>query len=467
MILWYTCLMKIVVPESLKTLASLSAYPVYIVGGYVRNALLGLEGGDIDIAGPAVSSALNLPARYKIDVVNYKLGTAVIRCGGDSFEYTPFRTEKYDKNGTHTPILSVLTSDLNKDALRRDFTANSVYYDIKNETLIDPVGGVVDIERGILRARNPKLIFSSDGLRVLRLVRIAVETGFKIDGETANAAMASAPLLKAIAVERRRDELDKILQADTKYGVKNAHFRGVKLLHKMGLYPYLIPKIDKMEGVSQNPTYHRYDVLEHTFQTVKFAPPEVRLAALLHDIGKPFALEKTGKMHGHELISANIAAYTLGEMGLKYSKKVIEHTVWLVANHMFNMSGDMRPAKLKLFVAKNFDKIDDLCALIKADRMGTGMIDAPPTLAIETAKQQLIEDGAPLSVTELKIDGSMLISEGIQAVKIGGILDGLWRTCVLDPRLNNENWLLDRIRAYREEDETEESENTAEDEAVV
>ncbi|MDR0425865.1 MAG: HD domain-containing protein [Clostridiales bacterium] len=443
--------MNIEVPETLKALAEISAFPVYVVGGHVRNLLAGLGSTDVDIAGPAVSSALGLPGRYRIDIVNYKLGTAVIRIGGDSYEYTPFRLEKYAPGGGHTPIVSVLTTDLFKDALRRDFTCNSVYYDIKKGELIDPVGGVADIEKQLVRARNPKLIFASDGLRVMRLVRIACQTGFKIEGETAKAAMEAAPLLKDISAERKREELNLILTADQKYGVKNAHYRGIKLLHKMGVFPYLIPKVDLMEGVAQNPAYHKYDVLEHTLQTVRFAPPHLRLAALLHDIGKPYALEKTGNMHGHELVSANIAAYTLGEHGLKYANKVIDDTVWLVRHHMLDMAGDMRETKLRLFAAQHFDRIDDLAALIKADRMGTGMYDLPPTLRLEAVKRALTDENAPLKVTDLKIDGSMLISEGIQAVKIGGILEELWRACVLEPRLNNEDWLLARIRRYAEE----------------
>ena len=265
------------------------------------------------------------------------------------------------------------------------------------------------------------------------MVRIAVETGFKIDGETAKAAKLNAPLLKDISAERRRDELNKILLADTKYGVANAHYRGLRLIQQLGLWKYLVPQLEDGAGLMQNPQYHRYDVLEHINQTVKFAPPEVRLAALMHDVGKPYCVANFGNMHGHERVSANIVRYTFGEYGLKYPNEVVDEVEWLCANHMYDLQRNTKEAKLRIFVAKNFERIDKLVALMEADNLARGM-----------------DEGAPLSLSELALDGSVLIREGIQPVKIGGLLDELWRTCLIDPRLNNEEWLLERVRKYAE-----------------
>lgn len=442
--------MKLQIPESLRKLNSLANTPIYIVGGFVRNAIAGLGETDVDIAGPAIAEALGISRRYQTKVVNYKLGTAIIRYNDEQFEYTPFRVEKYAPGGGHTPTDVMFTTDLKQDALRRDFTCNSIYYDITNDCVVDPLGGIADIEKKIIRSYNPARTFASDGLRVLRMVRIAVETGFKIDGETAKAAKENAHLLRDISAERRREELNRILVADTKYGVANAHYRGLRLIQQLGLWKYLIPQLEDGAGVMQNPQYHKYDVLEHINQTVKFVSPKNRLAALMHDVGKPYCMTKFGNMHGHERVSGNIVRYTLGEYGLKYSNETIDNVAWLCENHMYDLQRNTKEAKLRIFVATNFDKIDDLVDLMRADNRARGMDDEESENRLVGIKQKLIEENAPLTLSDLALDGTALIREGIQPVKIGGVLKELWRACVIEPRLNNEEWLLSQVRKYAE-----------------
>lgn len=439
------------IPDSLRKLNEMSSCPIYAVGGFVRNKIAGLGETDIDIAGPAVAEALGISRRFQTKIVNYKLGTAVIRYNDDKYEYTPFRVERYAPGGEHTPVEVRFTTDLRQDAMRRDFTCNSIYYDITNDKIIDPLNGTADIEKKIIRSYNPQRTFSSDGLRILRMIRLAVETGFKIDGETAKAAKANAPLLRDISAERRRDELNRILLADTKYGVKWAHYRGLRLIQQLGLWKYLIPQLEDGAGLMQNPLYHKYDVLEHTNQTVKFAAPDIRLAALMHDVGKPYCVSKFGNMHGHEVISAHIVRYDLGEYGLKYPNDVIEEVEWLCLNHMYDIACNTKEAKLRIFVATNFDRIDKLVELMEADNLARGMDDETREVRLKAVKQKLIEEGAPLTLSDLKLDGSVLIREGIQPVKIGGVLKELWRACVIDPRLNNEDWLLKQVSKYKED----------------
>ncbi len=439
------------IPESLRRLNEMASLPVYVVGGFVRNALAGLGDTDIDIAGPAIAEALGISRRFQTKVVNYKLGTAVIRLGDEKFEYTPFRTERYAEGGGHTPTEVKFTTDINKDALRRDFTVNSIYYDITNDKIVDPLGGIQDIERKLIRSYDPAHTFASDGLRILRMIRLASETGFKIDGVTARAAQENAHLLRDISAERRRDELNKILLSDVKYGVKGAHYRGLRLIRQLGLWKYLIPQLEDADGLAQNPAYHSYDVLEHTNQTVGFAPPDIRLAALMHDVGKPYCVAKFGNMHGHERVSANIVRYVLGEYGLKYPTTVIEETAWLAEHHMYDMSRNTKINKLKLFVAENYDKIDKLVELMEADNLARGKTDQPSVPnRLPAIKKELEESGAPLSLSDLALDGSALIMEGIQPIKIGGVLTELWRECVLNPSLNNQEWLLSRVRKFKE-----------------
>jgi len=443
--------MVLEIPDSLRKLNEMSSCPIYAVGGFVRNKIAGLGETDIDIAGPAIAEALGISRRYQTKIVNYKLGTAIIRYNDDKYDYTPFRVERYAPGGEHTPVEVRFTTDLRQDAMRRDFTCNSIYYDITNDKIIDPLNGIADIEKKIIRSYNPQRTFSSDGLRILRMIRLAVETGFKIDGETAKAAKANAPLLRDISAERRRQELDRILLADTKYGVKWAHYRGLRLIQQLGLWKYLIPQLEDGAGLAQNPVYHKYDVLEHINQTVKFAAPDVRLAALMHDVGKPYCVAKFGNMHGHEVISAHIVRYDLGECGLKYPNDVIEEVEWLCLNHMYDIARNTKEAKLKIFVAANFDRIDKLVELMEADNLARGMDDETREVRLKAVKQKLIEEGAPITLSDLKLDGSVLIREGIQPVKIGGVLNELWRACVIDPRLNNEAWLLKQVSKYKED----------------
>lgn len=443
--------MVLEIPDSLRKLNEMSSCPIYAVGGFVRNKIAGLGETDIDIAGPAIAEALGISRRYQTKIVNYKLGTAIIRYNDDKYEYTPFRVERYAPGGEHTPVEVRFTTDLRQDAMRRDFTCNSIYYDITNDKIIDPLNGIADIEKKIIRSYNPQRTFSSDGLRILRMIRLAVETGFKIDGETAKAAKANAPLLRDISAERRRQELDRILLADTKYGVKWAHYRGLRLIQQLGLWKYLIPQLEDGAGLAQNPVYHKYDVLEHINQTVKFAAPDVRLAALMHDVGKPYCVAKFGNMHGHEVISAHIVRYDLGEYGLKYPNDVIEEVEWLCLNHMYDIARNTKEAKLRIFVAANFDRIDKLVELMEADNLARGMDDETREVRLKAVKQKLIEEGAPITLSDLKLDGSVLIREGIQPVKIGGVLNELWRACVIDPRLNNEAWLLKQVSKYKED----------------
>ena len=443
--------MVLEIPDSLRKLNEMSSCPIYAVGGFVRNKIAGLGETDIDIAGPAIAEALGISRRYQTKIVNYKLGTAIIRYNDDKYEYTPFRVERYAPGGEHTPVEVRFTTDLRQDAMRRDFTCNSIYYDITNDKIIDPLNGIADIKKKIIRSYNPQRTFSSDGLRILRMIRLAVETGFKIDGETAKAAKANAPLLRDISAERRRQELDRILLADTKYGVKWAHYRGLRLIQQLGLWKYLIPQLEDGAGLAQNPVYHKYDVLEHIHRTVKFAAPDVRLAALMHDVGKPYCVAKFGNMHGHEVISAHIVRYDLGEYGLKYPNDVIEEVEWLCLNHMYDIARNTKEAKLKIFVAANFDRIDKLVELMEADNLARGMDDETREVRLKAVKQKLIEEGAPITLSDLKLDGSVLIREGIQPVKIGGVLNELWRACVIDPRLNNEAWLLKQVSKYKED----------------
>jgi len=444
--------MDILIPPALKKLAELSPFDIYITGGYLRNAIAGLGETDLDLAGPMVATAIDFPPKkYTVTVVNYRLGTALIQCAtGEHFEYTPFRVESYGTGGNHAPVTVAFTSDIRQDALRRDFCCNSLYYNIRTGECIDLFGGKQDAENKILRSFEPERIFADDGLRLLRLVRLAAETGFKIEAATAAAALKNAALLQDISVERKRVELDKILVADTKYGVANAHYRGLKLLKQFGLWQYLIPQLLEGDGMAQNTQYHKYDVLEHSFQTVRFADPSVRLAALLHDVGKPYCQNKFGNMHGHEKSSETMAQSIMGNYGLKYSNAKIEEVSRLCRYHMYDLEGNTSESKMRLFIAKNFDILDKLILLIDADKKGSGLRDITIPHRLVALKQQMLDENTPMDLHALHINGGDLLHVGIRGEAIGILLRDLHEKCVLEPHLNHKEWLLEYAKRHKD-----------------
>lgn len=435
--------MKIQLEEKSAKFISSLAENVYVVGGYVRNSLCGYKCTDIDIAGPVPALALNLPPHTSMNMVNHRMGTAQLVYDGVKYEYTPFRVEVYGSGGEHTPVHVRFTTDLNADAQRRDFCCNAIYYDVKRDEIIDPLNGVRDAEQKILRGCN-KHVFESDGLRLLRLVRLAAELNFKIEGETARAAKAMNDRLNDITSERKRMELDKILYADTVNDVANAQYRGLRLLKQLELWKYLIPEIAGCDGIAQPEQYHKYDVMEHSFRCVLNAAPvhNLRLAALLHDVGKPYCFQKFGNFHGHEKSSGIAARIILNR--LRYPNDVIEQVVRLCSLHMYDMRGDARESKIRVFVAKNFDLIDKLVALIRADKLATGMANAEEVNKphrFEIVREKLLAEGAPILKRSLKISGKDLADMGFESEAISAALEELWRECIINPQNNNAEWL--------------------------
>lgn len=443
--------MDIFVPDWLEKFAEVNESPIYIVGGYVRNILGGLPPSDIDIAGRPLPDGLKLPRGWFFATTYRRMGTALIKCRYRSdieLEYTPFRTEKYAPGGGHVPVSVSFDADLESDAERRDFTVNSIYYDIRSHRLVDPFGGAEDIKKRIMRAVDPERVFSSDGLRLMRLVRIAAETGFGIERATADEAMKRAPLLADITPNRKRDELLKILMADTVYGVEDAHYRGLKLLREYGFLQYVIPELAELGTIAQPSEHHKYDALEHTFRVVRVCPPELRLAALMHDIGKTEAVRRTGRMVNHDVYGEEMTRRILGEM--KFPVKTADRVARLVRWHMYDKDAKTRSGKMLVFTARNADIIDDLETLIRADRAGRGTDEPSPPVRFSEFRKKLTETGAPLSIGKLKINGADLMTLGYEGADVRAKLEELFDMCVLTPELNKHKKLMKLARREEE-----------------
>lgn len=425
-----------------RTLAELAEYfsgNLYVVGGAVRDALCGKTPSDYDIAAPVSPKEAEILLKnsdFCVRSESARLGTLKIFRGDESFEYTAFRTDSYPDGGAHAPKEVRLTGDINEDALRRDFTVNAVYFNVKDGTITDPLGGIADMERMLLKTcRDPERTLSEDGLRLLRLVRFAAETGFIIEENTLAVAKNRASLISDISVERVRDELLKILTADKKNGVKDGHFRGVKLMLSLGLWKYVIPELLENDNFPQNPKYHKYTVLEHVFQAVRYAEPQVRVAALFHDIAKARCKIKYGEMHAHPEEGAKIADSVMRR--LKFPNAERERTVRLVANHMYDLDCKTGENKLRRFIQRNYDIADDLAALKNADGAARGFdeFSNPSAERMVAIRNKMVAEGVPMTVKELKVGGEDLLTLPIPPNKRSEALKSLLIAAATDPAL--------------------------------
>ena len=357
------------ISEKLRALEELAPFPLYIVGGAVRDALAGLPASqDIDLAAPASAEALSSLAAECGLCVNgvYKTtGTVNLSDGESKLEFTSFRTDRYG-GGEHAPSAVRFTDDIRQDALRRDFKCNAVYYDIRTGETVDPLGGIEDIrERRISTTREADEVFSEDGLRLMRLARQAAQLGFVPTLECILGARFNAARIQKIVPERIYAELQQILHADEKYGRPYAHYEGLQVLETTEVLAYILPELAAGKGIRQRADFHAHDVLEHSLRACKYADRRVRLAALLHDVGKPAAFRETGRFHGHDAIGEPIARAVLER--LKAPKKVTDTVCRLTALHMYDLDGKARESKVRTFIVKNQDVYPLLLLLKQAD----------------------------------------------------------------------------------------------------
>lgn len=239
--------MGIRVCENLKLLASeftKSNANLYIVGGYVRNSLLGIGNTDIDITGAlSIEDVIKLSNHlgFRAQVVNKNLGTVLITTNKEQFEYTRFRAESYSDGGNHVPVDVKFVDDIKVDAARRDFTVNALYFDITNNKVLDFFNGLSDLDKKILRTcKEPDVTFKDDGVRILRLVRFVCELGFKPEPKTLQAAIKEASNVKGISRERVLKEVRLTINGPLKYKQKSLeHKNVVKYYNKLNVWQYI------------------------------------------------------------------------------------------------------------------------------------------------------------------------------------------------------------------------------------
>lgn len=437
--------------ENLKRLAAACPYPLYVVGGRVRDFLAGLScvAADTDICAPAAAedfAARAAECGFSVDAVYAHTGTVKISLGEESYEYASFRTDEYVR-GEHSPEKTCFTCDIALDARRRDFRCNAVYYDIKGEKFVDPLGGAADIEaRRLSAVADPRKVFGEDGLRLMRLARIAGQTGFKPTEDTLSAARENAELISDVSPERIAAELDLILEADARYGVEGGHYVGLEILDETLVLDRIMPELTAGRGMAQREDFHSHDVLEHSLRCALYAPRRIRLAALLHDVGKPYCMRTRGAFACHGEEGARIAEEILSR--LKFSKKRTAETVRLVATHMYDLRGDARENKVRKFILANADIFGEILALKQADYSACkdDLSTAPAVIKFRAIYGKMKAEGVPFSLKELKIRGGALLELGFPPETVGKTLGALLEDCCVGAARNLEEELLARAR---------------------
>ncbi|MFA6602272.1 MAG: HD domain-containing protein [Candidatus Shapirobacteria bacterium] len=419
-----------------------AGFEIYLVGGAVRDTIMGREVKDWDMTTSATPEELQ-KIFSKSCFYNNDFGTVSVVLGEEVVEVTTYRSEGEYEDFRH-PGKVAWGKSLEEDVTRRDFTINALAMDQKGN-IKDCVGGIIDIENKLIRAvGEPEGRFEEDGLRMMRAIRISCQIGFLIESATFEAISKKAKIIENISGERIRDELFKILATPVADD-------GFRLLKNSGILEVIMPEV--LAGVNMGQKgHHIYDVWTHMLMALKnclSSNPITRLATLLHDVGKPNSMvirdgERT--FHNHEVIGARIA---LGiAKRLKLSKKETDQLYRLVRWHMFTV-GEMQTDKAVRRFIRNVtpEYLDEMIALRRGDRLGSGSKES--SWRWELFKKRLVEvQKQPFAITDLKVDGKdvMEVLNIKPGRKVGEVLKALFALVEEDPSLNVRETLLEKIK---------------------
>lgn len=468
------------IPDPLREVMDLyekAGFEIHLVGGGVRNLVMGKVPENCDLTTNATPDESLEILKIHNPFYNNDFGTVSYNVktenGDEVYEITTYRSEK-EYTDFRRPDAVTWGKTLEEDVIRRDFTINAMVIGRKNSKFefIDLVNGLADFENGLIRAvGDPEKRFGEDALRMMRAVRFASRLGFVIEGNTLAAIKTKAELLEKISKERVREEFIRILQSD--YPAD-----GLRMLISTGLIRYFMPEIMECKGVIQG-GHHKLTVLDHMLEALRESPskdPILRLATLIHDIGKPrsqrFKCRKCGKMfraleeemttcancgftqptrgmvtfYGHEVVGAKMAKEITER--LRFNRKQIDKIVTLVRWHMFAYQPEMTDAAIRRLIRKvGKENINDLVMLRIADRKGSGS-KTTSWRFMELQKrigEQLFE---PMEISDMAVNGRdvMEILNVQPGPVIGKILKELFEEVLDDTKKNNREFLLKRIQ---------------------
>ena len=441
--------MKKLLPKPLIRLAERCPSPLYVVGGAVRDLLADLTPlsgvRDWDICSPMrFDDFLSLANECGFTAKSVFRTTGTVKLLDEEkneYEYCSFRSDKYIR-GTHVPVEIFFTEDIGMDARRRDFTANAVYFDVKNASFVDPLNGIAAIKEKRLTTVAPsEKVFGEDGLRLMRLARQSACLGFTPDEECLAGAKANAALIDDITPERIYTELCQLLSADKKYGVKNGHYVGLKILEETGVLNHILPELTLGKGMTQRADFHKYDVLEHSLRACAYADESIRLAALLHDVGKPFCTLRDGNAYQHPQEGALIAKEILTR--LKAPKKTIQRIPALVEWHMYDFNCKTGENKLRRFFVTHLDSLDELLLLKQADFSACtdDFSIAPTCRRWQAVLEKMKEENTPFRLKDLALSGKDILELGVPANRVSETLSALLLHTATHPTENEKQRL--------------------------
>ena len=441
-------------------------FQAYVVGGSVRDLLTGKPVKDWDFTTNAKPKDLQklFPESFydnnfgtvgvtveelikQFDLKNYDFNQDNLELGS-VFEITTFRTEGKYSDGRRPDEIS-WGKTLEEDLKRRDFTINALAIrQNHDQELIDLYSGQEDLKNKLIKAvGDPNARFGEDGLRMLRAIRLAAQLGFLIESQTLQAISQNARLIKKISWERIRDELLKIVSAEFAAD-------GIKLLLSTTLLHYILPELERAVDIDQA-GHHTKDVWHHSLDSMQNCPtknPIVRLAALIHDVGKPIAFRRqNGKItfYGHEVVGGRIAKQIATRLHL--SNKDAERLFILVRYHMFAYDSHMTDAAIRRFIRKvGLENINDMMALRIGDRVGGGSKQTSWRLReLQERIGKVLY--TPMQIKDLKVSGHdiMEILNINGGPKVGQVLQTLFDEVMEDSNKNDRDYLLKRIEELK------------------
>lgn len=423
-------------------------YEAYLVGGCVRDLIIGKEPKDWDITTNATPEQIQ--AVFPDSFYENDYGTVGVKTGSEDMrlaivEVTPYRTES-EYSDKRRPDKVEFGTSLLEDLARRDFTINAIALDDSNGHIVDPYEGQKDIKDKLVRAvGNPSERFNEDSLRMLRAVRLVAELSFGIDGATATAISENSEHLRHVSRERVRDELVRILNS-------KQPMNALVLAKQLGILEFISADLIRGIGVEQNQA-HSYDVFEHLMRTMQHAADkdwnfDIRLAGLFHDISKPetrrWSEEKNEwTFHGHEVVGSRVTKRALED--LRFPRETIDKVVKLVRWHMFFSDPEQitLSAVRRMITNVGEENIWDLLNLRICDRVGTGRPKEQPFRfrKYKAMVEQALRD--PISVKMLKTNGERLMNmfHVNPGPRIGWTLNALLEEILDDSGKNTEEYL--------------------------